>query len=172
MLAAVSCVAEIPNPPPDVVKLLPKTGDVKNWEVYPDTLVYASLDDLTEIYDGDYQLYTKNGVLDAAQQMYRREEDIATVTTHRMTSPEAARKFYQYWKKSDKEQDTFKLLKTPAEAYTYTADGCANGYLYRDKFFVTVMVTAESGDDRTVAEDFLKKISTAIGELIKPKKQE
>jgi hypothetical protein len=58
---AVSSAAKMPSPPPDVVKLLPRNGDVKGWTVYPGTIVYASGKDLTEIYDGGFELYTKNG---------------------------------------------------------------------------------------------------------------
>ena len=159
LCAAVSFAAEIPTPTPGVVRLLPSGSEVAGWEVYPDTLVYAAGESLTEIYDGGYELYTKNGVVDAAQQVYRRGKNIATLTTHRMTSMSAAKKFYKYWQKSDKKQKTYKQLRILTEAYVYSADGSSNGYLYRGKFFVTVSVNLDGDAGRKSAEAFLRGVS-------------
>lgn len=160
LCAAASFAADIPTPTPTVVKILPATGDVKDWQVYPNTLVYANGMGLTDIYDGGYELYTKNGVADAAQQMYRRKNDIATVTVHGMDSLDSAKKFFEYWRASDKKQSTYKLLNILTKAYVYTANGTANGYLYRGKCFVTVQVNIDGAQGRAVAESFLKTLST------------
>lgn len=167
--AAVSPAADIPNPEPDVVKLLPKTDNVTGWEIYPDTLAYASGDDLTEIYDGGYELYTKNGVLDAAQQMYRLEDKTAIVAIHRMSSIQTTNRFFEHWRNSDKKQPTYKHTKALSEGYIYTANGAANGLLIRNKYFVTVSVYIDGEKGRAVAEDFLKRISFSIGDLVRSK---
>lgn len=165
LCAAVSFAAGVPTPTPDVVRLLPSGSDVAGWEVYPDTLVYAAGENLTEIYNGGYELYTKNGVVDAAQQMYRRGKDIATVTTHRMTTMPAAKKFFKYWQTSDKKQKTYKQLRILTEAYVYSADGSSNGYLYRGKFFVTVSVNLDGDAGRKSAEAFLRAVSAKYWKL-------
>jgi len=162
--------AKIPKPEPDVVRLLPKTGDVKSWEIYPDTLVYGSGKGLTEIYNGGYELYTKNGVLDAAQQMYRCKDDTAIVTIHRMESIRAGTRFLGYWKKSDKKQPTFRRLRIPTESYVYAAEGTASGCLIRNKFFVTVSVYMKGEKGVSTAEAFLKDISAKIRKPVQPAK--
>ncbi|MHB0998884.1 MAG: hypothetical protein ACYC27_06525 [Armatimonadota bacterium] len=154
----------------DVVKLLPKNGDVGKWEICPETLAYAAGDDLTRIYNGGYQLYTKNGVLDAAQQMYLLGSDSVMVTVHTMTSADSAFKFYKYWKKSAIKQKTLKVVKVPGEGFIYIAGGAGNAYLYRDKYFVTVSAYIPGEKGRTAASIFMKKLSASIGVLVTPKK--
>ena len=171
MNAALSLAAKVPKPEPDVVKLLPKSGDVKGWGVYPDTLVYGSGKSLTDIYNGGYELYTKNGVLDAAQQIYRCKGDTAIVTIHRMSSMRAGTRFFEYWRKSDKKQPTFKSPIILTECYVYLDDGTASGYLIRNRYFVTVSVYVSGGKGGSAAEAFLKDISVKIGKLAQPVKQ-
>ena len=158
------------TPKPDVVKLLPKNGDVNGWNVYPDTLQYAKGQDLTNIYNGGYELYTKNGVIDAVQQMYQRKNDTATIVIHRMNSQTEAKSFYKYWKTTVEKQPSLKQLKITSEGFVYTADGAANAYLYRDKYFITVSVYIDSVKGRGASEEFLKSISAGIGKLLRPKK--
>jgi hypothetical protein len=164
MVVAISFAAS-PKPEPDVVKLLPVKDSVKGWEVYPQTLVYAFGKNLTLIYDGGFELYTKNGVLDAAQQMYRTKspEIIATVTVHRLTSSQSAKLFYERWWKSDKKQKTYKPVKALRDGYTYAANGAVNGYSYRGRFFVTLSIGSEMS--RADAEAFMEWVDKAIGKL-------
>lgn len=167
---ALSLAAKSPKPEPDVVKLLPKSGYVKGWEVYPDTLVYGSGKGLTDIYNGGYELYTKNGALDAAQQIYRCKNDTAIITVHRMESIRAGTRFFQYWKKSDKKERSFKPLRVLTDCYVYTADGAASGYLIRNRYFVTASVYMKGESGGSAAEAFLKDISVKIGKLVQPAK--
>lgn len=168
---SVTLAAKVPTPEPDVVKLLPKANEVKGWDISKNSLTYGSGKTLTDIYNGGYELYTKNGVLDAAQQMYRNsKKDIAIVTVHRMESDKASEKFLEYWQKSDSKQPTYKKLNIPTQSYVYTADGSANAYLIRDKYFVTVNVYIDGENGRAAAEAFLKTINAGIEKLIKPAK--
>jgi len=170
LVASVCRAAKVPTPEPDVVKLLPKASEVKGWDISKNSLTYGAGKTLTDIYDGGYELYTKNGVLDAAQQMYRNKKDIAIVTIHRMESDKVAEKFLEYWQKSDSKQSTYKKLNIPTQSYVYTADGSANAYLIRDKYFVTVNVYIDGENGRVAAEEFLKTINAGIEKLIKPTK--
>ncbi len=166
LFASMSFATDIPNPPPSVVKIIPASGEVKGWDVVPDTLAYAVGNDLTEIYDGDYELYTKNGVLEAAQQTYKMKNATATVTIHLTESFMAARKFYKYWEVTDKKQSTYKRNTLLSESYTYSDNGVANGYLFRGKFFVTVQVNLDGQQGRAAAFDFLKNISSGYAKKL------
>lgn len=166
--ASMGHAAKVPTPEPDVVKLLPKANEVKGWDISKNSLTYGSGKTLTDIYNGGYELYTKNGVLDAAQQMYRNKKDIAILTIHRMESDKSAEKFLEYWQKSDSKQSTYKRLNIPTQSYVYTADGSANAYLIRDKYFVTVNVYIDGESGRVAAEEFLKTVNAGIEKLIKP----
>lgn len=168
---SVGRAAKVPTPEPDVVKLLPKTSEVKGWEVSKNSLTYGSGKTLTDIYDGGYELYTKNGVLDAAQQMYRNKKDTAIVTIHQMESDKAAEKFLEYWQKSDSKESTYKKLDIPMQSYVYTAYGSANACLTCYKYFVTVNVYIDGENGRAAASEFLKTISIGIEKLMRPIRQ-
>jgi hypothetical protein len=162
-----SFAAEIPDPPPDVVFLLPSDNEVAGWEIYPDTLVYVEGDELTQIYDGGFELYKSKGALRASQQMYKKGSLIATVTIDGMSSMNSAKNIFKYFQKTDKKLPTYKKLWTLTESYIYSADGSSNGNLYRYTFFATVMVNAEGTQGRQAAESFLKAISWKYMKLAK-----
>lgn len=168
-VAGIACKAADPV----AVELLPKAGDIEGWNIYPKTLVYAAGENLTKIYDGGYKRYTDNGVLDAAQQMYCSNADLAIVVVHRMKTPEAAKNFFGQWKTADEKEktDSFKTVPLPDEAYLYTATGAVNGCLYRDKFFATVLVYLGDEKGPPVCEAFLDKISAAVGKLLESEEQ-
>ncbi|MDH7601675.1 MAG: hypothetical protein QHI38_05955 [Armatimonadota bacterium] len=97
---------------PPVQKLLPAANAVKGFKLVPGSLIYAKGDDLSKIYDGGYELYTKNGVIDAARQMYQREKDYVEVTMHTMKSDKAAADFLSYWLKENKVKSASKSSGT------------------------------------------------------------
>ncbi len=154
LLTATAALAEV-GP---VAKLLPRTGEVKDWKVYPGSLQYAKGENLTEIYDGGYELYTKNGVLDAATQMYSRGRTILTVTVHTMASPKAAKSFFSYWQKQSAGRKP-KPLKIGSGAFVYAADGATNGYLVSGRYFVTVMDQAADKQASADTESFLRALA-------------
>ena len=165
MCAPASFATEIPNPPPGVVKWLPASGEVKGWSVEPNTLVFAVGDDLTQIYNGGYELYTKAGVQEAAQQMYKRNKQIVTVTIHRVDSMGNAKKLYKRFEVSDKKQPTYKKLTLLSETYLYSANDTAYGYLFRNKYYVTVDASVAGQPGRAIVFDFLKNISRGYWKL-------
>ena len=93
VLAAGACAAGTP----DVRKLLPVKSEVAAFGILADSLVYGKGADLSKIYDGGYELYTRNGVIDAAKQMYQRGSDYVEVVVHTMKSDNAALGFVKYW---------------------------------------------------------------------------
>lgn len=165
LCASAAFATDVPNPPPGVVKWLPASGEVKGWDIQPNTLVYVAGNDLTEIYDGGYELYTKAGVQEAAQQMYKRNNQIVTVTIHRLDSMADAKKLYKHFEVSDKKQPTYKKLTLLSETYFYSANDAANGYLFRNKYYVTVESSVAGQPGRAIVYDFLKNISSGYWKL-------
>jgi len=144
---------------PAVQKLLPAANAVKGFEVLPDSLVYGKGDDLSKIYDGGYELYTKNGVIDAARQMYRRAGDYVEVTVHTMESDKAATNFLKYWQKEHK---VGRL--TVSEGWTgfVVTKPNVTAYFARGAYFVTV--SAFHSQDKAIKDvgAFRSAISKAI----------
>lgn len=174
VIGSLAHAANVPQPEPDVVRLLPGNDAVRRWEVYSDTLAYGAGIGLTDIYNGGYELYTDNGVLDAAQQMYRsvwRAEDIAIVTIHRMSSTETAQRFLDHWRDSDSKQPTFRSLNIGDVSYVYVADGCVYGHMIRDRFFVTVSMSKDHARMQVVAREYLRAVNESVSGILQPSEQ-
>lgn len=116
-------------------KLLPPQGSVKDFTISPGSLVYAKGQDLTEIYDGAVDVYTKNGVVDAARQAYQRKDDFAEVTVHTMKSSKAALDFLKYWQKQNKVKS---LTKTKTRTSFLVSNPSVTLYFVVGKYLVTV----------------------------------
>ena len=165
LCAAAAFATEIPSPPPGVVKWLPASDEVPGWAIQSGTLVYAVGKDLTEIYDGDYETYTKAGVLEAAQQSYKHNGQIVTVTINQLDSFVHARNIYKKFEAEDKKLPTYKKLTLLSETYVYSTDDAANGYLFRGKYFATVTVNVGGQPGRAIVFDFLKNVSKGYWKL-------
>ena len=125
-------------------KLLP-AAELKGWKEVSGSYLYGKGDGLTSIYNGGYQLYFQNGVLEAAQKLYQRGDLYATVTTHTMKDATAARKFVEYWRNAHRKQKPQPLrLVTASTGFWIQADGATTLYWAKGRFFVTVMVTRDS----------------------------
>ena len=122
-------------PTPRVQKMLPPTNAVKDFATMPGSLQYAKGDDMTALYDGAIDVYTKNGVIDAARQMYQRKDDLIEVTIHTMKSKQAALDFLKYWQKEHK-------VKSLTKGRTRTSFEITNPslmvYFVVKNYFVTV----------------------------------
>lgn len=119
---------------PAVEKLLPAKGDVAGFVVMPDSLVYGKGTDVSKIYNGGYELYTKNGVIDAAKQMYQRGNDYIEVTVHTMKSKKAALDFVKYWAKQREAKPIASKLGT---GFTVKKPNIMT-YYAMGRYFVTV----------------------------------
>lgn len=119
---------------PAVEKLLPAKNEVAGFGILPDSLTYGKGADVSKIYDGGYQLYTRNGVLDAARQMYQRGKDFVEVTVHTMKSPKAASDFVKYWAKERGGKATTSKLGT---GFVVKKPNVMAYYAF-GKYFVTV----------------------------------
>ena len=122
VIAGAACAAA------KVQDALPAKGAVKGFGVMPKSLAYGKGDNISSIYDGGYEVYTKAGVIDAARQMYQRGNDYVEVTVHAMKSPKAALDFLRYWQKENKVKSltkgklstSFVITKPSAAVYFVT----------------------------------------------------
>lgn len=119
---------------PAVQKLLPSAKQVAGFGITKDSLVYGKGADLTNIYDGGYELYTKAGVIDAAKQMYQRGNDYVEVVVHTMKSDKTALDFLKYWAK----QRGGKLASSKTHSGFTVIKPNVTGYYVFDRYFVTV----------------------------------
>lgn len=126
---------------PAIEKLLPAKNAVKGWSILPNSLQYGKGDDISRIYDGGYELYTKNGVIDAARQMYQRGNDYAEVTVHTMKSPKAAVDFLKYWQSENKQP---KLEKTKRSTGFVVTKPSVTAYFVTGKYLTTVSAFHEA----------------------------
>jgi hypothetical protein len=118
-----------------VQSFLPTKNAIKGWEILPDSLQYGKGKDLTKIYNGGYEVYTDNGVVDAARQMYQRDNDYIEVTIHTMKSTKAATDFLKYWQKQNKVKD---LSRTKASSFFTITKPNTAAHFVTGKYFTTV----------------------------------
>ncbi len=144
---------------PLVQKLLPAANAVKGFKTVPGSLVYAKGDELSKIYDGGYELYTKNGVIDAARQMYERDKDYVEVTVHTMKSEKAAADFLKYWQK---ENNVKSASKSSGTTFFVVTKPNVTLYFVKRQYFGTV--SAFYAQDR--AKKDVTMFSDAISKLI------
>ena len=120
---------------PRAQKMLPAANTITGFAIAPGSLQYAKGNDLTKIYDGAVDTYTKNGVIDAAAQMYQRKDDLVEVVIHTVKSEKAAMGFLKYWQKEHK-------VKSLTKGKTRTSFEITSPYLMVyfvvNKYFVTV----------------------------------
>jgi hypothetical protein len=120
---------------PAVQRLLPAANAVKGFTILPDSLQYGKGNDISKIYDGGYELYTRNGVIDAARQMYQRGGDYVEVTIHTMKSAKAGLGFLRYWQK---EQKAKSLTKSGASTGFLVTKPNVMAYFVQGKYLVTI----------------------------------
>lgn len=159
LLTLAICGAVCAAAAPAVQKYLPSQNAVKGFAPMKGSLQYAKGDDLTNIYNGGYELYTKNGVLDAARQMYSRGNDYVEVTVHTMKSDKAAADFVKYWQKENKVKS---LEKTKSSSLFVITKPSVTSYSATGKYFVTVSALYTGDKAKTDAREFFKAIEKLI----------
>lgn len=155
--AAGCCLAS-----PRVEQTLPEKDSVKGFSILANSLQYGKGSDLTRIYNGGYELYTKNGVVDAARQIYQRRNDYVEVTVHSLRSRQAALDFLKYWQKENKVKS---LTKTGTSVYFAATKPSVTIYAATGRFLVTVSAFYSTGKERKDAEAFLAAVEKRIGKL-------
>jgi len=149
---------------PAVQKILPAKDSVKGFGIVAGSLQYAKGADLTKIYNGAVDLYTGNGVLAAARQLYQRKNDYVEVTVHEMKSEKAALDFLNYWKK---EHGVKSLTKTKtSSSFIVTKPSCM-GYTVVGKYFATVSALYSSDSAKNDVKSFMKVVEKKTIDLTK-----
>ena len=143
-----------------VLQLLPNSNAVKGFGVLSGSLQYGKGDDLTKIYDGGYELYTKGGVIDAARQMYQKKKEYVEVTIHTMKSEKVAIDFLKYWQKENKIKS---LTKSAASNGFLVSKPNTSAYFVKQKYFYTVSTFRSD----TAAKQSVNAFVTAIAKRIK-----
>ncbi len=144
---------------PTVQKLLPSANSVKGFTILADSLVYGKGNDISKIYNGGYELYTDNGVIDAARQMYQRGGDYVEVTVHTMKSDKAALDFLKYWQKENKAKS---LAKSGGSTGFLVTKPGVTAYFVRGKYFATVSAFHAEEKAANDAATFRSVIDKAI----------
>lgn len=134
-LVAITMLSSLAAYAATVQSLLPANNTVKGWTILPDSLQYGKGKDLTKIYNGGYEVYTDNGVVEAARQMYQRGNDYIEVTIHTMKSDKVALSFLKYWQKQNKVKT---LSKSKASTYFTFVKPNTAVYFATGKYFATV----------------------------------
>lgn len=155
VIATVAFAANVPA----VQKLLPAKDAVKGFGIMPNSLQYGKGDDISKIYDGGYELYTKNGVIDAARQMYQRKDDYVEVTVHTMKSPQAALSFLKYWQK---EQKAPKLSKMGRSTGFVVTKPNVMAYYVTGRYLTTVSAFHDASRATGDAKQFVKVIEAKV----------
>lgn len=155
-LCALACAAATT---PEVQRLLPAKDAVKGWSIMPKSLQYGKGSDLSKIYDGGYELYIKNGVIDAARQMYQRADNYVEVTIHTMKSEKAASDFLKYWRKQFKATAMSKRIRSAN--FLVTEPNVAR-YFVTGRYFTTVMAFHEVEKAAKDTQAFMVAIDKSV----------
>jgi len=144
-------------------KLLPSAKELKGWKEVAGSFRFGKGESLTEIYDGGYMLYIDNGVQEAAQKIYHKDNVYLTLTTHFMKSQKASKAFVAYWKKMFKNE---KLTKTKGvgEGFTMSSNGATMTYWSNERVFVTLMATNDG-------KEGVEAVSTALKVIVQKMKK-
>lgn len=147
---------------PLVQKMLPVKDSVKGFSVVAKSLVYGKGDDIVKIYNGGYEVYTDNGVVDAVRQMYQRNNDYVEVTVHTMKSEKAATDFLKYWQKENK---VAKLTTTKASSRFTVTKPSVTTYWVTGRFFTTVSAFYSANTAAKDAEAFASYVEKQVLKL-------
>lgn len=150
---------------PIVQQLLPAKDSVKGFSIMPDSLQYGKGDGITSIYNGGYELYTKNGVVDAARQMYQSGSNYVEVTVHTMKSDKAALDFLKHWQKENKVGSLTRTKTSTSFAVTKPNIG---SYCVTGKYLTTVTAFHSGSKATADVKSFMAAIEKkALAEIKK-----
>ena len=166
VLLGLTLVAQVYAAVPVVQQALPDKNAVKGFAILKGSLQYGKGTGLTKIYNGGYELYTDNGVVDAARQMYMRDSDYVEVTIHSMKSQKAAIDFLKYWQKQHKVKS---LAKTKTRTGFVVTKPYVMSYFVVGKYFTTVTAFHDQAKAKKDVTAFTTAVEKNILKLTKPK---
>ncbi len=151
-----SCVAFAAPASTPATKQLP-VGAAAGWKEMPSSARYVAGKDLTEIYDGGIDLYTKHGVLDAQQRIYQKRNDYLTATAHTMKSAKHAAEFVAYWKKSLGKTKSAAIPK-PWNGFVMQKDGAVTVQASKGVIYLNISLISDQKTAVADAQKFVKAL--------------
>lgn len=122
---------------------------LRGWSVVKDTTVYGKGNDITKIYNGGFEVYTKAGVTEALRRLYSKKSDYAEVTVHRMKSAKAAAAFL-----ADRyKMETKKKLPAGTIRFQVSGAGSTTAYAVSGAWYLTVVTYDSSAKAKKDAAD-------------------
>jgi hypothetical protein len=145
-----------------VENLLPKSGEVKNWNVVAGTLRSAyGIQALFKLYDGDVERMKKYGMKAAAQAMYKNGAEKTMVDVMQLDSAAHAKALY---KENTAGIKSIKAVNTSGGGGIMTsASGVTSVYFWRGPIYVNINVFGAKAIDQITAVKFATCVSGHIG---------
>ncbi len=116
---------------------------------------------LMNLYNGGYEVYTKAGVLEAAQGIWSKGSTYVTLTVHLMQRPGQGAAFVNYWKKLAM-KDKPKATKAPGVGFTAGGNGAVNAWWADGRWFVTINVMPIDRNAESLANQVLDAVRKAL----------
>lgn len=120
-----------------IVSALPTEKELQGWKPMADALVHVKGAELTQLYNGGFEVWTSRGVLEAAAQTYKKDKLYMTITAHRLSTPAKAKAIVAYWKAKQKESRPSTLNIAGGTGYWVQAAGATNLYWQQSQYYAT-----------------------------------
>lgn len=164
-VSLVGAVALAADTPP-VVKVLLESGDVSGWSAIDGTYAYCpDAASLTDIYDGQADWYSQQGVTAAATQAYQKDDDQMLMIANQMTSWQTAKALFKYWKQACDDAGGVYAVKVKEDAFYYVAADQTMGFMWRRNFFCSFVTYGDEDRHIAAVKAFIRATSKEIGSL-------
>lgn len=144
---------------PVVKKFLPDSGDVKGVDVLKNSYIYGKGDDISKIYNGGYEYYTDNGIVDAARQMYESGGKYYEITVHTV---ETEKKAVSFLVKERNEKDGSNIKMTGGKRYFTVSDPGSGYYATCDKYYLSVIAFGSSDKEAQTVNKLASEVISRI----------
>ena len=145
-----------------VENLLPKSGEVKNWNVVAGTTRSAyGIQALFKMYDGAVEHLKQFGMKAAAQAMYKNGSVKTMVDVVQLDTPAHAKAYYKDSSRGVKSVQA--VNASGGGGMMAVASGVTSVYMWRGPFYVNINVFSAHAMDQVTAIKFATCISNHIG---------
>ncbi len=123
-----------------LLNYLPSEKELKGWSIYKGSLKILKGEQLSEIYNGGYGLYTDFGVDLVVNQIYeRKDSDILNVVIHQCFTATDSFSLFTYWKSLMWDDKLCRFESVKNEAFICENDTeIFSGYVWKGKYFVSL----------------------------------
>jgi hypothetical protein len=131
----------------------------------PGARVEGKGNDISKIYDGGYETYLRNGVTEAARDIYIRKTDTMELTVHAMKSEKAAKDYFEHWRREFKA----KSVERKAGYALFTKPKPPTGWLVAGVYLVSAVPSKPGQQSEKDARAFLLAVQKKIAAVGKKK---